>query len=146
MPTFSGAPSYTYVCQLEGSTYRFVLTYNRRSQSWYLDIGDDNDRAIRTGIRMVNDWPLAKRGRSGRLPPGMFACISLTDDNETAGEFDLGDRVRWIYFDSSDLSTKAMVETVLVGATFVGSCVSDYDCPGPLVCRFGACVSQGVGS
>lgn len=102
VPVFLDVSFYTYTAQLEGRTYRFVFSFNERSQSWYMDIADDNDLAIVQGQRLSNDFPLA-RSRDSRRPPGMFVCISLEDDNSDPALADLGRRVKLLYFDEADI-------------------------------------------
>ena len=103
VPTFEGTLQYTYTVQFDGETYRMALTWNVRSQSWYLDIGDDNDVEIISGVRVTVDYPLAFRTRDPAAVPGMFFAVSLSDDNSDPGETDLGQRVRMIYFDESEI-------------------------------------------
>jgi len=104
VPVFVDTPHYTYTCQWEGVTYRMVINFNRRSQSWYVDIADDNDFAIVQGVRLVNDFPLGRRRQDPRYVPGMFVCLSLDDDNSDAALPDLGRRVRFLYFTSDELT------------------------------------------
>jgi len=106
VPVFIDVPAYTYTVQFEGETYRFVFTFNSRSQSWYVDIADDNDILIVAGQRLSNDFPLF-RTRNQSAPPGMLVCISLEDDNADPDLAALGRRVRFLYFEASELPEAA---------------------------------------
>lgn len=109
MPTPTiGDRSFTYTCQLDGESYRIVLTWNVRTQRWYLDVGDDNDNRVLMGQALVNDSPLGLRYRLAEMPPGMLVAISLDENNNAPANLDeLGERVRFIYFEEADLPTEA---------------------------------------
>ena len=105
VPVFLDTRYFTYTAQFEGESYRLVFGFNERTQSWYLDVADDNDIAIIQGIRVTVDYPLGGRVRDLRMPPGSFIGISLdASDNTDPLIPDLGRRYRMLYFDEDDLT------------------------------------------
>lgn len=69
--------------QLEGRQYLLRFTWSARESSWYLRIYDQDQNPIALGIRLVVGWPLLRRFRDPRLPPGI---LFVGDTSETDQE------------------------------------------------------------
>lgn len=94
---------------LEGTTYRMFFYWNTRERFWYFDIFTEEDEPIITSIKFVIDAPLGRRTANPLRPPGVFIGVDTSGDridpgyNDDTQTSDLGDRVKLIYFESSEL-------------------------------------------
>lgn len=52
---------FSYQLVVDGRVLIFEYRYSDRAECWYWDIFDVNNNALRTGIRMITGYPLAKR-------------------------------------------------------------------------------------
>lgn len=130
LPMFLDDPAYTYVCAIDGSSYRLSFTWNERTKGWSLDIAEENGLPIISGIRLVCNWHLLGRSQDTRLPPGMLSCMSLDPDDDSDPQLeDLGRRVRLVYFDANDLTNIDTVEL----PTVPGSWQDVFGADGPVV-------------
>ena len=94
---------YEQVTQLEGVEYLFRFLWSDRESAWYMDLSDQDQDPIAQFVRITVGWPLLRRFRDPRLPPGMLIAIDTTGDNEdVAVPSDLGARVLLFYVTSDD--------------------------------------------
>ena len=95
----SDDPFYTQVTDLDGINYILSFAYNQRENCWYLSIADIQSSNIVTGIKVVSNWKLLRRGSDTRLPPGELVARSYTQDDSPPGlsDFGPGKRVELIY-------------------------------------------------
>lgn len=89
---------YGYVTQLDGTSYRVRLHWNRRTAGWYISLSAADGTALAKGVRVVCNYDLFGELYDSRLPPGVIFALSL-DPNDTSppGFDDLGNRVRLLY-------------------------------------------------
>ena len=111
IPVFEQNTAYSYTIQLEGRSYRFTFTWNERTRFWYLDIDDDQDAPVLSGIRVVIEWPLTSRYRSAALPEGLLIAFELDASLDDPAFEDLGTRVSLAYLDSSELEESPDAES-----------------------------------
>jgi len=88
---------------LSNITYTLEFRWNTREGYWYMDIKDETEDPILAGIKVVIEWPLGIRTVDSRRPPGVFFAIDTTNQQRDPGVNDLGDRVKLVYFDESEL-------------------------------------------
>lgn len=68
---------------LDGVNYQYQFIENSREDFWYLNILDTEDNPIRTGIKIVSNWPLIRLMRNTPRPPGEVITIdtrAIADD------------------------------------------------------------------
>jgi len=93
---------YSFVQTYDGISYNFELHYNTREEAWYLDLRLEDGTDIRTGIKVVVDFPLAKRSKHEKMLPGMLVCFDSSGKRLDPTIDDLGSRIRMLYFDESE--------------------------------------------
>jgi hypothetical protein len=98
-------PHYSYQTDLDGETYGFELRWNTRDSGWYLTIRDAEENVLLAGIRLVVGFPLLRRFRDFRLPPGELEAVDTNTTGQAAdpGLADLGQRVLLVYTSPEDL-------------------------------------------
>jgi len=78
---FSDAKSlgtFRTVVSLDGVDYQLQFLYNSREDSWYMDITDIEDNPIRSGVKIVINWPLLKTLMGKPRPAGELVCVNAT--------------------------------------------------------------------
>lgn len=100
-PTRNDLPAYEYLIQLQGTTYTLSFTFNDRMNKWIFQIADILGNAIISGVPVVANWPLLNRFRLSALPPGTFIAFDTSNQFKDPDRFDLGDRVRLFYQEST---------------------------------------------
>lgn len=97
-------PHYVQRTALDGVEYELRFDWNQREQRWYLRIADADGDVIAGDIKIVSGWPLLRRRRDDRLPPGALMAVDQTGNGEDPGLTELGERVLLLYFDAEELS------------------------------------------
>ena len=97
-------PHYVQRTALEGTTYVLRIDWNQREQRWYLRISDEDGNVLAGDVKVVANWPLLRRHRDERLPPGSIMAIDQSGKGEDPGLTELGERVLLLYFDAEELS------------------------------------------
>ena len=103
LPTLVDTPSFEVECQLDGVLYVFAFRWNGRAEQWVFDLADATRDPIVSGIAVVVDFPLARRGADPRLPPGALFAVDTTNTQTDPGLVDLGRRVVLVYFTAAEL-------------------------------------------
>lgn len=75
-----GLSSYFMTVSLEGTSYQIELDYNERCAAWYLSVADADNVDIYNGVKLMTGFPLLKKCRDPRRPPGDFFVMSSTAD------------------------------------------------------------------
>ena len=85
---------------LDGVVYKLRITWNTRSQKWYMDILTTNNQNILLGIGLVPQIYLLDSYPIPSLPPGDFVLMDSLSTPEAIvpGFADLGNRYKLIYF------------------------------------------------
>lgn len=88
--------AFNFQAKINGVVFDFTLTWNERDAHWYLDLNDADGAPIRSGVKVVVDWPLLKGCVDARRPVGDVVAL----DTDGAGDpliTDLGGRVLFLY-------------------------------------------------
>ena len=101
IPVDSAGTNYTLDVSLSGSVYRFGLYWNTRGQFWLLDIFDQADTPLATGLKLVADWELIGGLGMASLPAGLLYVVDVSGQGLDPGIDDLGTRVQLIYDDGN---------------------------------------------
>ena len=78
IPLFKDA-LYDQIIPLDDTTFRLLVRWNSRSESWYMDIREPNGVPILLGIKLLPFVSCTELYRKELLPPGGFVL------NETLG-------------------------------------------------------------
>lgn len=103
VPTRTDLGAYTFQVELDGAVYRFSFQFNDREGFWYLSIADESGIPIRSGIKVVVNWPLFARAVEEAAPPGSLFAIDTTDQDLEPGLADLGEAVLLTYIEEESL-------------------------------------------
>jgi hypothetical protein len=99
IPVAVDTPLYTQRITLDGIEYIFKLDWFEREGRWYLSLYTVDNQPLALGIKIVANWPILRRFKDARMPPGLLMAVDLSPMNgEPPGYTDLGTRVRLHYF------------------------------------------------
>jgi hypothetical protein len=102
VPVQNATPLYTQRVTLEGRDYLLRFDWNGREGRWYLDVGTVDEVWIVTGVKVICNWPLFRTLTDDRKPPGYLMAADLSPEGgEPPGFYDLGQRVKLLYFPAS---------------------------------------------
>jgi hypothetical protein len=103
IPIKSGDPNFSVQATLENVTYTLAFRWNVRASAWFMDVlAADGVTIIQSGIKLVCNWWLAAY-TTARQPPGAFMALDTSGASVDPGLDELGDRVKLIYFTTTDL-------------------------------------------
>jgi len=109
LPVFQNRSArFAYDIELAGELFRLYFSWNARETSWYMDIQDQNENNILTGIKLVPNYPLLRQYRAyAALPAGGFILWDLNQD-PISGEvtFDnFGTRYQLLFFTQEEIES-----------------------------------------
>ena len=113
MPFFADSTAYSYTLAIDGTNYIFDFVWCQRFSKWILGIYDVEGNPIRTGIRIVEAWPLNARDVIDTMIPGILSCIRR--DERT------GDPTR------QDVAENRINLTLITGADLIPTPSTDED-------------------
>jgi hypothetical protein len=90
---------YEFETDLGGVSYRLLLKYNARDDSWNCNFLDVAGNILRSGIKIVTDWSLLSRWVDQGRPDGRLFSVALGDIAVPASLGELGDAVKMVYDD-----------------------------------------------
>lgn len=103
IPNRTDVPKYNLEIPLDNVTFRLGFHWNDRAGAWFMSIADVNGTPLLSGRRVVVGFPLLARFRDPRLPTGELNAVDTSGKQQEAGENDLGERVRLLYFPIAEL-------------------------------------------
>jgi len=101
IPTRSDLGNYTERIELDGSVYIFEFRWNDRFEQWVMDISDEQETPLVSGVVLFVGFELLHGLVSESLPPGRFIVLHDTEDSYEMKEEDLGDTVNLYYEEAS---------------------------------------------
>lgn len=102
-PNASQDGNFFFVAELDGAEYQLYFKYNEREDTWYLDISDLQGNAIRSGMKMVVNFPFMRTCMISERPPGEFTALDTLSDPRDPGLDDLDERVTLVYEEEATL-------------------------------------------
>lgn len=97
IPLRNDLPLYNQQTDLDGQSYNLAFRWNARAEQWFMDISTGAGDIIAANIALVINFPIARRFRDERMPPGIFMAFDSSGQKEDAGQADLGARVLLLY-------------------------------------------------
>ena len=96
IPTRGDIGAYFFKVELDGVLYRFAFQHNDRERRWYMDLKTGDGAPIRSGIKLVANFPLLRMLSAVNRPPGEILVLNTRndDDPDLAG---LGNLVQLAY-------------------------------------------------
>lgn len=95
--------SYDQRVVLDGREYVLAFQWNQREAKWYLSISDQDGSPIVHGIKVVANFPLLRRLRDRRAPPGELYAQDRSGAGADPGLRDFGTRVILVYHPAADI-------------------------------------------
>lgn len=96
-------PYFTTTEELDGVQYALRFHYDFRADRWTLDMLDELDDPIVTGIRLIPGPNLLEQFSDPRLPVGSLEVSTVNEDRAPPELDDLGVDAVLIYLDASDV-------------------------------------------
>lgn len=93
--------AFYFTSPLDGKNYQASFQYNDREGFWYFDLLDDEGTAIRSGIKVVSNYPIIRLCKSTDRPPGDLMFLDTRVEPADAGLEELGEEVVFAYEESS---------------------------------------------
>lgn len=97
---------FVFDIELANELFRLEFSWNAREKSWYMNIQDQNENNILTGIKMVIKYKLLEQYRAyADLPDGDFILWDLEQNPITGGvTFEkLGKRYQLLFFSQEEI-------------------------------------------
>jgi hypothetical protein len=102
LPTSLTSANYNFEVELSGVVFRLRFKFNSRSGFWYMSVENPQGDLLRTGIKVVNSWPLLVRWVDVlNSPQGDVLAFPTGPSSEPAGLNELGTRVVLNYIGDS---------------------------------------------
>lgn len=96
LPADTTQTNYEFEAELDGISFRFRLKFNSRDETWVMSLHDAADAPLRSGVRVVSDWPLLKTLQNEGRPEGQVITVDLSG-LDFPGIDQLGDEVLLTY-------------------------------------------------
>lgn len=105
IPTRGDIGAYYFRVELESVLYELAFQHNDRERRWYMDLRSGDGIPIRSGIKVVANFPLLRMLSGLNRPPGEIIAVNTKNDDDP-DLADLGSFVRLAY-----VSTDTELET-----------------------------------
>lgn len=102
IPTSESVP-FTEQVTLDGVVYELQFHFNQREGFWYFNILDTNGVRIKSGIKVVVNFPLILRVTNLARPPGEILALDTAVEASDPGQDELGSRVALAYEQQTSL-------------------------------------------
>jgi hypothetical protein len=76
---------------------RFEFYWNARDQAHYVNILNEDDAPILSGVKVTVGWDLLYNRDDDELPDGALMVEDSSGEGTQPGKYELGDRVKIIY-------------------------------------------------
>jgi hypothetical protein len=95
---------YTQQVALEGTKYTVKLSWNTRTEGWYLSlyVVDADQTPVIQGVLVSCDLDLLRGSVVAEKPPGLLIALPTDSSVERPGLKDFGSRVQLYYRDSDE--------------------------------------------
>jgi len=92
-----------FVVELDGAEYQLFMKYNEREDAWYLDVADTYGNPIRSGMKMVCNFPFMRTCMIETRPPGEFLALDTLTPPRDPGLTDMDQRIELVYEEAESL-------------------------------------------
>lgn len=100
IPTDSALPHWEQDTELDGVIYRLRFAWSGRDLAWYLTLKTHADETIRSAIKLVPHFPLLRKVRHPRRPPGELTVVTTAPITR----HNLGTEARLVYLSTDDIA------------------------------------------
>lgn len=89
--------AFYFTSPLDGRNYQLSFQYNDREGFWYFDILDEEGTPIRSGLKVVSNFTIARLCQSIDRPPGDLMFLDTRPVPSDAALAELGEEVVFAY-------------------------------------------------
>jgi hypothetical protein len=104
IPTNNDFDAFQFRIDLDSVLYLLVFQYNRREESWFFDLLQDDGTPIRHGVKIHVDWPLWRLIQDNIRPAGDVVLIDGSGTVQTPDLDQLGDPTKLTYLDADEVA------------------------------------------
>jgi len=77
VPLLTDSAAFRYTIAIDGENFVFAFRWQQRNSAWYLTIRLADSTVIRSGIRLIENWPLNGRDLDPRMFNGVLILLRL---------------------------------------------------------------------
>jgi hypothetical protein len=77
VPLLKDTAAFRYTIAIDGENFVFAFKWHQRSAAWYMTIMQADGTPIRSGVRLIESWPLNGRDLDPRLFDGVLILLRL---------------------------------------------------------------------
>lgn len=103
LPFIGSIAVYDFSTTIENATYTFLVQWNYRENSWYINVTDSGGSILINSIKLCLGAFLGRVVPSAPFTSGIFVAVDTAGGSQEAGFDDLGSRVVVKYVAASDL-------------------------------------------
>lgn len=103
IPIQQGEPNYRIGIAIQGVAYLMDVRWNVRDAAWYLDLYDQNEKPIRTGLKCMLGTYLGRTCNQSPFTDGVFRVCDTSGVGRDATFDDFGGRVQLVFIPTLDL-------------------------------------------
>jgi hypothetical protein len=82
IPTRDDIGAYFFKVELDGVLYELAFQHNDREKHWYMDLRTGDGNPIRSGIKLVANFPLLRMLSTLNRPAGELLVLNTQNDND----------------------------------------------------------------
>lgn len=102
IPLPQDSDHFSFVVELDGTSYGFEWVWNYRDSHWYFSVNDANGSALVAYRKAVTTFPLLDRFTARAVPQGTLLLHDTSGAYAEPGLTDLGARVQLLYYPVSE--------------------------------------------
>jgi|GEM_PF-1566554 len=96
--------AFYFIVDMDGTDYQCSFRWNSRDEAWYMSLYSLDGTPIRTGIKLVVNWPVFRLDRSEVRPSGEVLFVDADEVPSDPVAFEgLGKNASMIYFPAADI-------------------------------------------
>lgn len=101
LPLTPGDTDYTFGTTLNEEVFLLRFRWSFREECWYLDLSDENDEPLASGVKVVLGTRLGELYASADMPRGYLVLVDNSGSEEDPTLDDIGVRLQ-LYFYTPD--------------------------------------------
>lgn len=101
VPRDGDLANYEFLIELESVVFRLIFKFNQRESVWYFDLLDEAQNQLRSGIKVVVNYPLLARLRNLSRPDGDFLADDARSRPRPPNLDELGNTILLTYIEQS---------------------------------------------
>lgn len=104
LPLTPKLPYYDFDVELDEVLFRLEFRFNGRDDAWYMKVSDLENRILRCGIKILDEWPLLRRWGTVEAPAGEIVAVNQGSTSGPPTLEELASDVLLHYLDAEELA------------------------------------------